>query len=205
MTMKNVYTLTYNAPVLDRAEILRYAGVRTDAPEIQKLLEECIAEAEERFTYKVCYAEFPIKREGELLDIGFTSTPSASLGKNLRGCESILLFAATVGLEIDRLIARYSSISPTKSLLFSALGAERIESLCNSFCKDIEEKNRAEGRSVRPRFSAGYGDFPIEEQLKIFAVLDCPRKIGVSLNGSLLMSPSKSVTAIIGISPKINN
>jgi len=36
-------------------------------------------------------------------------------------------------------------------------------------------------------------------QRDIFAVLDCPRKIGLSLNGSLLMSPSKSVTAIIGI------
>ena len=37
-------------------------------------------------------------------------------------------------------------------------------------------------------------------QKDIFAALDCPRKISLSLNESLLMSPSKSVTAIIGIS-----
>lgn len=194
-----VYTLTYAPPALDRGEMLRYAGARGDAPEIRALLEECISEAEGRVRYTVCYAEFPIKREGGALDLGFTSTESSALAKNLSGCESIVLFAATVGLEIDRLIARYSSLSPTKALLFDALGGERIESLCNSFCRDIEAKKRAEGKVLRPRFSAGYGDFPIEEQVKIFAALDCPKRIGVSLNESLLMSPSKSVTALIGI------
>jgi 5-methyltetrahydrofolate--homocysteine methyltransferase len=29
--------------------------------------------------------------------------------------------------------------------------------------------------------------------------LDCNRKIGLTLNDSLLMSPSKSVTALIGV------
>ena len=32
-----------------------------------------------------------------------------------------------------------------------------------------------------------------------FELLDCNRQIGVSLNDSLLMTPSKSVTAIFGI------
>lgn len=200
-----VYTLSYDEPPLDRGEILRYAGVRGDAPELCGLLEECISEARGRLVYKVCYAKFPITKEGELLNIGFTSTSSSDLSKNLRDCDSIVLFAATVGLEIDRLITRYSSISPTKALIFQALGAERIESLCNSFCRDIKTKKKAEGRSVRPRFSAGYGDFPIEEQRNIFAALDCPKRIGVSLNESLLMSPSKSVTAIIGIDPTTND
>ena len=55
---------------------------------------------------------------------------------------------------------------------------------------------------TRPRFSPGYGDLPINMQKDIFAALDCPRKIGLSLNESLLMSPSKSVTAIIGVSAR---
>ena len=36
-------------------------------------------------------------------------------------------------------------------------------------------------------------------QKDIFSVLDCQRKIGLTLNDSMLMSPTKSVTAIIGI------
>ncbi|MDD6316889.1 MAG: Vitamin B12 dependent methionine synthase activation subunit, partial [Clostridia bacterium] len=33
----------------------------------------------------------------------------------------------------------------------------------------------------------------------IIRALDCPRKIGLCLNQSLLMSPSKSVTALVGL------
>lgn len=50
------------------------------------------------------------------------------------------------------------------------------------------------------RFSPGYGDLPLETQRELVRVLDTHRKIGVSLTGSCLMMPSKSVTAILGIS-----
>ena len=43
---------------------------------------------------------------------------------------------------------------------------------------------------TRPRFSPGYGDLPLTVQKDFFRVLDCTRKIGLSLNDSLLMSPS---------------
>lgn len=176
-----VYTKTYDAPPVDRREILRYAGVRGDAPEIEAILEECIAEVADKLTYKVCYGEFPADY--------FDYVGSVSLQKHLEGCDRIILFAATVGIGIDRMIARYASVSPTKSLLFQAIGAERIEALCDIF-------NSEYGGS---RFSPGYGDLPLELQKDIFAALDCPRRIGLTLNESMLMSPSKSVTAIIGV------
>lgn len=139
-------------------------------------------------------------QSGASLDLGFTVTHSRDLQKNLKGCCRIILFGATVGLELDRLIARYGRLSPSKALCFQAIGAERIESLCNAFNDEIDEIFREQGMYTRPRFSPGYGDLPINMQKDIFAALDCPRKIGLSLNVSLLMSPSKSVTAIIGIS-----
>ena len=52
---------------------------------------------------------------------------------------------------------------------------------------------------IKPRFSPGYGDVPLEIQKDIVMLLDCAKRIGVSLNDSLLMSPSKSVTAFIGL------
>ena len=137
-------------------------------------------------------------QSGASLDLGFTVTHSRDLQKNLKGCCRIILFGATVGLELDRLIARYGRLSPSKALCFQAIGAERIESLCNAFNDEIDEIFREQGMYTRPRFSPGYGDLPINMQKDIFAALDCPRKIGLSLNESLLMSPSKSVTAIIG-------
>ena len=190
-----VFVRTYDAPAINKKEIFRYAGVRGSVEGLDSLVDECIAEAKEVLAYKVCYREFWILREGQGLDLGFCVTDSSDLGKNLEGCKSIVLFAATLGVGIDRLIARYSAVSPAKALIFDAMGAERIEALCDEFCRDIE----AEKGSVRPRFSAGYGDLPLELQKNIFEVLDAPRKIGLSLSESLVMSPSKSVTAIVGV------
>ena len=68
------------------------------------------------------------------------------------------------------------------------------------FDAEVRERAAAAGKYARPRFSAGYGDFELSAQTEIFHALDCQRKIGLTLNDSLLMSPSKSVTAIIGIS-----
>ena len=81
-----------------------------------------------------------------------------------------------------------------------AIGAERIEALCDAFCDKLKAEKSEKGLFLRPRFSAGYGDLSIELQRDIMRALDCGRKIGVTLNESLLMSPSKSVTAIVGIS-----
>ena len=131
--------------------------------------------------------------------MGFATVESAALRKNLQGCERAVVFAATVGLELDRMIAKAARLSPAKALLLQAIGAERIEALCDRFCQELSEELAPMGQTLRPRFSPGYGDLPLTFQEEIFRVLDCPRKIGLSLNESLLMSPTKSVTALVGI------
>ncbi|MGN1451947.1 MAG: Vitamin B12 dependent methionine synthase activation subunit [Eubacteriales bacterium] len=190
---------TYSAPKFNTEAILRYAGVRGDGTEFDKLLRECLDEARDVFTYRVCFREFPLVFESDRINLGFVKTPSSDLRKNLSDCVSVTIFAATVGLGIDRLTARYSSLSPVKALFFQAIGAERIESLCDTFNGDLSASKSALGHGTRPRFSPGYGDLPLGLQKDILRVLDCQRKLGLSLNESLMMSPSKSVTAIVGI------
>lgn len=191
----SVCTKAYGAPRVDKPEILRYLGVPSNATEALSLVNECIDEALGALSYKVCYIQTDILREGDTLCIGNIKTSSTALKKNLDGCGRAVIFAATVGISLDRIIARYSAISPTKAVIFDAIGSERIEALCDAFCEDISHGHR----ELKPRFSPGYGDLPIEVQRELFTLLDCPRKIGLTLNESMLMSPSKSVTAIIGI------
>ena len=133
---------------------------------------------------------------------GDTCVDSHDLAVALRGCERVVLFAATVGHTIDRLIARYGKIAPSRALLLQAIGAERVEALCNRFCDELAKEARARGLATRPRFSPGYGDLSLELQRELFRILDCPRRIGLSLNQSLLMSPTKSVTALVGLFPQ---
>ena len=194
--MRGVFVRHYEAPPVRRDEILRYAGVRGSLCEIDPLLEECLSEAQKVLSYSVCYAEFAVVEQENCLDLGFLVTESRDLRKNLGGCSSGIVFAATVGIGLDRLITRASATSPTKALLLQAIGAERIESLCDLFCRELASE-QSEYRH-HPRFSPGYGDLPLSVQSDIFALLDCPKRIGLTLNQSLLLSPSKSVTAIIG-------
>lgn len=171
-------------------EISRYAGGLKD----EKLILSCLEEVSNKLVYKVCYRKFSLKTNGSTLDMDFAQVTSADLAKTLQNCDGIILFAATVGIEIDRLIFKYGKISPLKALVFQAIGAERIEWLCNQFCKDL-----AKEENVTPRFSPGYGDLPLEVQKDIFSALNCEKNIGLTLNDSMLMSPTKSVTAFVGI------
>lgn len=189
--LDTVFVKTYPAPSFNVREILRYAGCLGNADEgLSALLGECIEECEGVFSYRVCY------REMEIDEKFFGDSKTAK--KRLNGCELSVIFAATVGLGIDRLIARYAEVATTKALLFQAIGAERIESLCNAFCADLASEYEKRGLYARQRFSPGYGDFPVEKQTEFFRALDCPRKIGLTLSDSLLMSPTKSVTATVG-------
>ncbi len=193
--MSTIFTKTFDAPSFNKKEILRYAGAKKDTREISELIESCIEEAKSKLSYKVCYGHFPVSVKENLIDLFFMETESKSLAKNLADCKSIILFGATVGIEIDRLISRYGRISPSRALIFQAIGAERIESLCDEFTKFIQKKY---GATV-PRFSPGYGDLPMELQKDFFRVLEPSKRIGLTLNESMLMTPTKSVTAIIGI------
>lgn len=190
-----VLTKIYPSPPICEKEILRYAGCKDADETVTALVKECLDEAQSVLSYKICFREFSFEKYGRMCDFGDFSVESENLANNLNECEKVIIFAATVGVGIDRLISKYSRISPSKALMFQAIGTERIEALCDMFCRDTEK----EYGGIRPRFSAGYGDVPLECQKDIFSLLDCERKIGLTLNDSLLMSPTKSVTAFVGI------
>ncbi len=194
----------YQAPPVRYEEILRYAGVGRGAqdPVLLEQIAHCLKELEGRLSYRVCYALFPVRVCEEVIEFPFARCLSRDLSKNLQDCSEVLLFAATVGTDPDRMMMRYGKTAPTKALLFSAIGSERIESLCDLFEEEQRMLLQEQGRTLRARFSPGYGDLPLAFQKEIFAVLQPERSIGVTLNDSLLMSPCKSVTALIGIRNK---
>ncbi len=189
-----VITKIYDAPPYSKREILRYAGASGDTGSLSELLASSLAEAKDLLSYKVCFIETDLSVDGDSVDFGFFRVRSKKLAKNLTGCRGAIIFAATVGIGIDRLIMKYSRTVPSQALMMQAIGAERIEALCDAFCSDISG-----GRRLRPRFSPGYGDLPLPVQSEIFAILSPEKKIGLSLNTSMLMSPTKSVTAFIGV------
>ncbi len=181
-------------PPFDKGEILRYAGARGEVgEEVEALLAECLKECENKLSPRVTHL---IVARAELLEKIPLARESKGLANALCDSEEVVLFAATLGIEMDRLLHRYGAISPAKALLFQAIGAERIEAVCDGFCAELTRL----GYYPRRRFSPGYGDFPLEAQRELLTLLNASKKIGVSLTDSLLMLPTKSVTALAGLS-----
>lgn len=176
-------------------EILRYAGCKNPDTAVLSLVEECLAETDGIWQYRVCYDFFSVTVGENVVDFGFASASSKDLCRCLADCQEAVVFAATVGLPLDRLLKKYSRFSPAKAVILQAIGAERIEALCDAFCATLQMN----GRQTKPRFSPGYGDLPLQLQQDFFRVLRCAETIGVTLNDSLLMTPSKSVTAVVGL------
>ena len=198
-----VYTESYALPDYNQKEIRRYAGAGDAAAQAgsaaEKLLAACLEESHTAFTGKVCYMTVPVSVKEDRVNLSFVEVKSRSLAKNLSGCLQAVIFAATVGLEIDRLIRKYSKTDIARAVWLQAIGTERIEALCDTFCETIRIRQAEKGLYPGSRFSPGYGDLPLPLQKDILRALDCPRKIGLTLNESLLMTPSKSVTAIVGL------
>ncbi len=187
---------------VNEREVWRYAGCRGVLPgaddALYALFRETIEECAGIFRYRLCFSRFPLVWKNESPVLPFPCS-SKDLALCLKGCSQAVMFAGTVGLEIDRKISRYKHFLPTKALFLQALGAERIEALCDTFCGEFRADVCREGLDITPRFSPGYGDLPLELQSDFVRILDCSRQAGISLSSSMLMTPSKSVTAIFGL------
>ncbi len=186
----------FNLPPVNQKELFRYASIKGALDETtSSLLEECLTEAT-NLPGKVCYQVLPTQ---DLLRFVPSTQKSGDFSRYLSDCDYVVAFVATVGFSIDRLIARYAATSTAKAFIFQALGAERIECLCDLFSQKAADFAAERGMSIKPRFSPGYGDLSLNAQRELFALLTPETSVGVTLTTSMMMSPTKSVSAFIGI------
>lgn len=202
-----VRTESYNKSMkIDIKEVNRYLGYRSDIfydKSLEALVNECVVELESVAKPSVCFDIYDVSLfEDDVIDFGFGRIRSKSLTKNFSDCKKCIVFVATVGIDVDRLINKYSVTSPAKAVIMQSAGACAIEKWCDILCERFCSLADAEGKSLKPRFSPGYGDLNLEIQRKIIDALGCQKRIGVTLTQGLMMIPSKSVSAIVGISDK---
>ena len=118
-----------------------------------------------------------------LLRVGTMEIQSKSLLRNLKGCGQVVLFGATLG-------AGWTADPPGISYRYGKGGCTPGMCCCRAgrYCDEQQKKISTEleksGLYLRPRFSPGYGDFPIEFQEPIMRMLDCAKKIGLTMTES---------------------
>lgn len=177
---------------LNRSEAIRYlggAGIQMN-DQMEVLMDECEKMVLEKASPKFLYIELDLPCD--------TIMGGRDIANHLDGCEKAILMCATLGAEIDKLI-RINQISDmAKAVVLDSFSSVAVEQVCNRVDEIIAEKY--DGYNMTFRFSPGYGDYPISLQQDFLRMLDAPRKIGLTTNDNYLLMPTKSVTAVLGLS-----
>ena len=186
----------------DRREAFRYLGLRGAEPDAAtaRAVEAAAGALEAASEPRQVSRRFLLRWDGGAMDIEGLRIESRALAGNLAGCREVFLMAATLGMGPDTLIARAQAAgSMHRAVALQAVAAAMIEAWCDEVNAGLRRQAEARGKALRPRFSPGYGDFSLAAQEGIFRLLGAQRNIGITLTDSLLMLPTKSVTAVIGI------
>ncbi len=186
---------------VSREEASRYMGVKGEPDEqIRALLERYEPIVRERMRPAYVYRELRAEHTAEGVsfpDIGLL-LPGEDIRRHLSGCGRAVLFAATLSAEADKLIRQAQVEGMAEAMAVDALCSAAIEQVCDRAEKEIFSAVEAPYRTWR--YSPGYGDLPIDVQKDVLKALNAQRRIGLTVTESCLLIPSKSVTAVIGIS-----
>lgn len=171
------------------------ARLKTDQGFTNPLIQNCEAELRKVLDCRYAAAKVPVSFPKEdVVDLGAFQAESHSLYRNLTGCSEAFLFAVTLGIGVERLLNRLSMLSGAEFFVTDALASAMAEAAC-----DAAEKKIQGGRRCRPRFSPGYGDLSLEVQPALLKEVQGQKLLGITLGATLLMSPMKSITAIMGV------
>lgn len=181
------------------AEIARYMRIGRTVPEGElaertlHLRDKALAMIRPACTWR----RFPIS-SGAIASGGLRLDICGTLARHLDCCQCAYLACGTIGAGFDTFHRRVSVMSGADAFIVQAIGAALIERLMDSIEEAIRRELQA-GECLVSRYSPGYGTFPLSAQRELLALLDASRTVGVSLTDTLLMVPSKSVSAIIGV------
>lgn len=189
-----------------RDEVLRYLGYHGQqiSPELKTRIDEGIARCEQIARIAHVSRAFAVREASDRLVTleGCTvSLEGHDIARHLSGAQEVVLFAVTLGAEVDRELRKLSLTDPLGQVVFDAAATDKVEQGANEVEAQVRAEASERGLFCSWRFSPGYGDLPLDVQTHLLAALDATRRLGITLTPSNLMVPTKSVTAIIGLHP----
>lgn len=190
-------------PDTDPGMILKYmrAGGAKDEPTLN-LVNNALLKMSKAASPLACFTRLNVSVNDVYTDIAGNVIKSAYLAKHLKNAKEAFLFAATLGTGSERIIRLEQSLSPAMSYALDAAGSAMIEDVCDALNESLSRSAATENKITLRRYSPGYGDFPIETQKLFTVLLNTPKNIGAVLTEGMMLYPTKTVTAIIGIEEK---
>jgi len=165
-----------------RVEALRLLGIRPHQrplrASLQRVFEEEYEAARDLFDPAVV-----LESQQGLAGSGFYD-PSMPLA----------LAVCTIGPALDERVEDHTRAGDSaRGMVLDAIGSAAVEALADRSNERICRQALEAGLLPDVRSSPGYGRWSLEEQRLIFDLLE-PEEIGVSLTGTHMMNPNKSIS-----------
>ena len=192
---------------IDREEVLRYLEYKGQDIDnnLVEIIEECRNIAKDRINPRYTFRVYSIKQKYKgIIELEGTNLilESNDLYEILKDCNECILMAATLGINIEKDIKKYSCTELTKGIIIDSCATTAIEEVCDRVQNEIENNILKNGQYLTFRYSPGYGDLSIEKNTEILYILNGQKEIGLTITNSGIMIPRKLVIAIIGITDK---
>lgn len=185
---------------MNKNDVLRHLGHNNQ--EIDQSLDEMIDECMKRvegLNGKYVYQIFDFEQGDDIKVINtILNLKGDSIKHILSQASQLILFAGTLGHEMDQKILKSSYDSSLSMMILDACASVKIEDVLDQMEEEIKTTHPVH---LTPRFSPGYGDLPLDIQRDLIEVVGA-KKIGIHVTDSSILLPKKSVTGIIGISDK---
>ena len=171
---------------------LGYQGQKMDDFYYQ-LIDECFKEIDEMSSFKVTYQTFPLSFDPLFIEDANITIQYPDLVELFQNCHDVMVIGCTLGIQIDRKLKYYSHFDMTKLTVFDAVASSYLEEKCDEY-----ENEHIIGKRTF-RFCPGYGNVPIELNKKLAKVINCQKKIGLTVQDSSILLPQKSMIGLIGL------
>lgn len=199
MYIKNNWTITFDEEQFitfhgDSFARLLQNSTRRDT------LRQAAAEMAEAVQPAACWDTFPIQKimHEKLVLANGMRIGGGPVVPVIGGAEALMVAICTVGSAADRVIAAAQKQKELfKTMILNDLAAWAVDMVRQQLCLQFEAETRQQGLRVSAPLSPGESVWPIKEQAILFSLLDAGQ-IGVSLSPSMVMTPLKSLSMIMG-------
>ena len=125
------------------------------------------------------------------------TSKSEDLSFYLEDCSEAVIFATTIGVNVDAYSKKLQANDMSTAVIFDALASALLE-----FYTDEYENGLSLGAHTF-RFAPGYGDIPIELNYIIIDALSISKKIGIYKSSNNMMLPQKSMITFCGLGKEV--
>lgn len=189
-----------NINEINKTDALHYMGIRScNDSRFLKEVDEIAQKLLEIYTPLFQYKKYSIEQKCNKIEV--LKAPLVLEGhdiyEHLSVCDKVIFMACTIGFKVDNFIKLLQITDIKKAVIADALAGALIEQVCDKVEEIIRNENK--DKNMTFRYSPGYGDFDISAQKSISDLLCTQENIGLYVNSSYMMTPLKSVIAVIGL------